>query len=126
MTRNTRQREAIRQAFATTSRPLSPHEVLAAAQARVPRLGIATVYRALRDLVAEHWLQPVELPGHATRYERAGKHHHHHFSCRACGRVFDVAGCPGNLQQLLPTGFELAEHDVLLHGRCADCVAAGV
>ena len=123
MERNTRQREAIRQVFDDTDRPLGPHEVLDAAQAYVPALGIATVYRNLKGLVEEGHLQLVELPGESPRYERTGKHHHHHFHCRHCGRVYEVHGCPGDLRHLLPPGFVLDEHEVVLYGRCAACLA---
>lgn len=122
MERNTRQRSAIRRAFETTDRPLSPAEVLEAAQDEVPGLGIATVYRAIRDLQAAGWLTPVEIPGEPARYERAHLGHHHHFHCRTCNRVFEVHGCPANLSRLAPSGFEVESHDVVLYGRCDRCV----
>ncbi|NUQ00161.1 MAG: transcriptional repressor [Armatimonadetes bacterium] len=124
MERKTRQRDAIRRAFGGTERPLSPQEVLDAAQEEVAGLSIATVYRTLKTLLDEAWLVLVELPGEPPRYERAGKHHHHHFRCRGCGRVYEIHGCPGNLASLLPAGFQLEQHDILLYGRCAECVAA--
>ncbi|MFM7507657.1 MAG: transcriptional repressor, partial [Rubrivivax sp.] len=51
MERNTRQRTAIRDALQRARRPLLPQEVLLAAQAQAPRLGLATVYRNLKTLV---------------------------------------------------------------------------
>ena len=73
MQRNTAQRRAIQAVFWSIERPLSPLEVLAAAQDELPGLGIATVYRSLKDLVEEQWLVVVELPGEAPRYERRTK-----------------------------------------------------
>ena len=124
MERKTRQRDAIRQAFEFTARPLGPFEVLAAARAQVTGLGIATVYRAINALVDEGWLVPVELPGEAPRYERAGAAHHHHFRCRQCTQVFEIEGCPGNFAALAPPGFQLEAHEIVLYGRCAACAAA--
>ena len=72
MQRDTRQRRAIRAVFQDSARPLSPEEVLQAAQAEAPTLGLATVYRNLKGLVEEGWLVPVALPGAAPRYEPAG------------------------------------------------------
>ena len=120
--RQTPQRTAIRDAIDRADRPLSPREVLDQAREAVPRIGIATVYRNLKDLVEEGWLVTVDLPGEPPRYERAGKAHHHHFRCRACERVFEVDGCcfigrDGNL----PSGFQLERHEVILHGLCASC-----
>jgi Fur family transcriptional regulator, ferric uptake regulator len=121
MDRNTRQRQAIRQIFEETDRPLGPQEVLQAAQAYIPGLGIATVYRTLKALLTEGWLVAVELPGEAQRYEIAGKDHHHHFRCRACDRVFEIEGCFTNLQRLAPRGFQLEKHEVVLYGMCDAC-----
>ncbi|MCE2901815.1 MAG: Fur family transcriptional regulator [Gemmatimonas sp.] len=123
MERNTRQRDAIRQVFEETPRPLGPHEVLEAGRGQVAKLGIATVYRTINSLVDSGWLVPVELPGEAPRYERAGSAHHHHFSCRACNRVFEIHGCPGDLRDLTPSGFRLESHEVVLYGLCALCAA---
>ena len=122
MERNTRQRNAIREAIASAERPLLPQEVLEHAQHAVPGLGIATVYRNLKDLVAEGALIQVELRGENPRFEVAGHHHHHHFQCRTCTRVFDVHACPGDLSYLAPAGFVLEDHDLTLYGRCQACV----
>lgn len=119
--KNTQQRQAIRAALQEADRPLSPNEVLEAAQTEAPTLGIATVYRNLRTLTEDGWLQPVGLPGGPDRYEIAGKDHHHHFHCRSCDRLFEVESCPGNLQRICPPGFALDDHEIILYGHCSDC-----
>lgn len=124
MERNTRQRGAIRRAFQRADRPLSTQEVLDQAREEVSGLGIATVYRNIRVLLDENWLTTVELPGEVARYEVNGKAHHHHFHCRDCDRVFEVPGCVGSMQSIVPTGFTLTAHDVVLYGACAECSAA--
>lgn len=124
MQRKTQQRAAIRRAFERADRPLSPQEVLASAQAEQPGLGIATVYRNVKALVERGWLRAVGLPGAPDRYEVAGKDHHHHFHCRACDGVFEVAACPGDLEALPPDGFEVESHEIILYGVCEACSAA--
>ena len=124
MERSTRQRAAIISAFEREDRPLSPAEILAGAQAEVPGLGTATVYRTLRALVADGVVVSVELPGEPPRYEPAGAKHHHHFRCRECDRVFEVPGCAKGIAALVPRGFELDGHELVLYGRCRGCRAA--
>ena len=76
MERASRQRDAIRQALEAAGRPLLPAEILAAAQGEVPALGMATVYRNLKQLAEAGEIQTVALPGEAPRFEVAGHHHH--------------------------------------------------
>jgi Fur family transcriptional regulator, ferric uptake regulator len=123
MQRNTRQRDAIRAALAEAGRPLSPQEILAAARDEQPGLGLATVYRTIRALVEVAAVREVALPGAASRYELAGKHHHHHFHCRSCDGVFEVEACPAGIKGLLPRGFRLERHEIVLYGVCKRCRA---
>ncbi|MBU3724224.1 MAG: transcriptional repressor [Burkholderiaceae bacterium] len=120
MTRATKQRNAIAQAITAAARPLLPQEILANAQQSVPNLNLATVYRNLNLLVDEKLVTQVHLPGQPTRFEVAG-HHHHHFHCRTCNRVFDIYACSSAISKLAPRDFLVEEHEVILYGRCPDC-----
>lgn len=121
MRRKTRQRQAIRKAFEDADRPLGPHEVLKEAQESAPALGIATVYRNVKAMVEDGSLRAVDLPGAPSRYEIAGKDHHHHFHCRGCDRVFEVEDCPEQIADLTPRGFLLESHEIILFGLCGGC-----
>ena len=121
MERTTRQRDAIRAAIQASSRPLLPQEVLDKVRAAVPSVGLATIYRNLKLLVAEGAVQVITLPGDSPRYETTESDHHHHFQCTTCQRVYDIPGCPGNLRRLAPRGFTVEHHDVTLYGRCSSC-----
>jgi Fur family transcriptional regulator, ferric uptake regulator len=123
MERDTRQRTAITNVVEASPRPLSALEVLAEAQAQVPGMGIATVYRNLKALTEAGRVVIVSIPGMNPRYEsvKAGHHHHHHFMCTACGKVFDLHGCPGALLDAAPKGFTVERHELTLYGRCNDC-----
>ena len=102
-------------------RPLSPQEVLDAARLAVPALGMATVYRNFKLLVAEGAVRDDHAAGRGSALRNAESAHHHHFQCTTCSRVYDVPGCPGNLRRLAPRGFRVDHHDVTLYGRCSDC-----
>lgn len=121
MQRDTAQRRAIRKVFSVQNRPLTPQEILDSAQQFVPQMGLATVYRTLKSLTESHDLSVVDVPGEPQRYELSGKGHHHHFSCRTCGRMFEMDGCPGDLQNLVPRGFVMEDHEVFIYGRCREC-----
>lgn len=120
-TRRTRQKDAIREAFLRADRPLSPEEVRAEARVEVPGLSLATVYRNIGALVDEHWLEALEFPGQSTRFEVAGKAHHHHFQCTACRKTFELAGCEIVPAPILPAGFKVTGHEFFLYGLCAGC-----
>lgn len=124
MLRHTQQRAAIRAALARAGRPLSPQEWLAEARREVPEIGQATIYRAIKTMVAEQLAVEVKVPGEPDRYEAAGKGHHHHFLCRTCNRLFEMEGCPGNLQKLAPSGYTVEGHELTLYGRCPTCQPA--
>ena len=62
MERDTKQRRAIREIFTRERRPLSTDEVLVAGRMLVPSLGIATVYRNIKSLSDEGWIDPVDFP----------------------------------------------------------------
>lgn len=124
MERSTRQRSAIRTVIDAAGRPLSPQEVLEAAQAEVPALSLATVYRNIKQLLDAGEISTVNLPGESPRYEASAHGHHHHFQCNQCQRVFDVHACPGNIASLAPTGFTVERHELTLYGSCPDCVTS--
>lgn len=124
MRRRTNQRAAIERVIADAGRPLKPAEILDRARSDVPTLNLATVYRTLSLLAETGEICPVELPGEPPRYEprEVADRHHHHFRCTRCDAVFDLEGCVSGLKALVPRGFEMTGHDILLHGMCKDCV----
>lgn len=121
--RHSGRRDAIRQVIAAAAGPLTVAEIHARAVVLQPALGIATVYRAVNDLLAEGQLHPVILTDGATRYESAHIGHHHHFRCTSCQYVFDLPGCqlPNLDGQHLPGGFQVAGHEVTFFGLCPSC-----
>lgn len=118
--RNTRQREVIREVFLHEKRPLSPAEVHALVQSEMPSVGIATIYRALKELVEGEWLVTLNVGG-STRYERSEMGHHHHFHCEECDKTFDIEGCVGDLSKMIPEAFKIMSHELTIIGMCRTC-----
>jgi len=121
MTYQTRQCQAIQRVLQDTDQPLELLEILHASQTYAPGLGLSTVYRALKALVAQGKLVPITLPGEPTRYEAVGRGHHHYFHCRVCQRFYAIVCQFANLQQIVPAGFRLEQHEVILYGLCGIC-----
>jgi len=92
-------------------------------------VGIASVYRALDQLVELELVQRVELGDGIARFEPAhvDGEHHHHLVCDGCGRVeqFSDARLESSLTRVAGShGYALGGHDGVLHGECPDCVGA--
>ena len=121
--RTTKQLIAIREAIEQAGRPLTIEEIHTEASKQVSTLGIRTVYRVVRRFQEDGEVANVPVPGGNDRYELASvaSVHHHHFHCTACDRFFDIHGCAGGLEALVPKGFKLQHHDLTLSGLCASC-----
>ena len=117
----TTQQTSIFRVLDTLGRPVTPQELLLAASVESPGLGLATVYRALKKLVETDKVRKIELAGVPPHYEVESGKHHHFFVCEDCQRIFNVDGCPGGFNKLLPEGFSMTSHEVILYGLCKNC-----
>ncbi len=122
--RRTQQREAIVGALARGDRALSAqelHERLRAAEAGV---GLATVYRNLGRLAEEGEIDAIRRPSGETAYRACASGHHHHLTCRTCGKVVELHDCTladWSRRIAAEYGFEQVEHQAELTGICTDC-----
>ena len=121
----TQQKLVLGTVFTHAKRPLTPVEICEEARKKIPSLGIATVYRAIKQFVDEGQVRAVEVPGAAPHYESTARHHHHFFVCRQCKRLFDLIGCVRGVKSLAPSGFRVKQHEIVLYGECASCVGGG-
>jgi Fur family transcriptional regulator, ferric uptake regulator len=86
----------------------------------------ASVYRILDELEELKLVARIDVGQGITRYEpiRPGGHHHHHMVCDDCGRIipFSDDGLERAIERLArQSTFVVTEHEIVLHGRCADC-----
>jgi Fur family ferric uptake transcriptional regulator len=117
----TQQKLALTGVIMRAERPLTPAEICRAGKKTIPALGIATVYRALKQLAGEGRVRLVEIPGTSPRYESTARRHHHYFFCPHCRRLYSLPGCVPGVRRLAPRGFAVEGHEIVLYGRCADC-----
>jgi len=106
----TQQKLTLTDLIRRADRPLTPAEICRAGRKAIPRLGIATVYRALRQLVADGRVRLVEIPGISPHYESTEGQHHHFFFCQHCRRLYNLLGCVHGVRRLAPRGFAVDGH----------------
>lgn len=91
------------------------------------KVGRATVYRVIDELVELGLLGRVELGDGIARFERVfpeGAHHHHHFVCSNCEKLvpFEDEELERVLRRVARReGLVMESHEVTLRGRCPDC-----
>ena len=118
--RVTPQRRAILGAFSGGSTEhLSAEEVHARALRDVPELGRGTVYATLAELNELGILGAVGAP-EPVRYE-TNVEPHHHFRCRLCMRLFDIAIAPPSTATLAKEGYSVERVVIGAEGICAEC-----
>ena len=92
--------------------------------ATAPRIGLATVYRALGAMHRAGSITPVGDRNGSTLYARCDRSdHHHHLVCTSCGRVVGVE-CPlghASLESASAAGHLVVRHEITLYGLCAEC-----
>jgi Fur family ferric uptake transcriptional regulator len=104
---------------------LSAVEIEQALKDRGSGIGRASVYRILEQLEALRLLQRVSVGHGLARFEPVREEgHHHHMVCDRCGDVFPFEDpeLERSIRRLSDrVSFSVEEHEVVLHGACADC-----
>ncbi len=120
-------RRVLVETLASSPRPLTMPEILAAA----PELPQSSAYRNVTTLIEAGVVRRVTGTDEHGRYELAEEisGHHHHLVCAACGRVEDVSPSPrleralGDAARIVADeqGYQVIEHRVDLLGLCPSC-----
>jgi Fur family transcriptional regulator, ferric uptake regulator len=121
-------RAAVIEALGAQTCCLSVPEIHDLVRKRRPRVGIASVYRALETLTELGLVHRLELGSGGAHYEPAepSGDHHHHLVCGDCGKV--EAFSDDRLEHVIgnvskTAAFRIDEHDVVLRGQCESCVS---
>ncbi|MBI4350163.1 MAG: transcriptional repressor [Elusimicrobia bacterium] len=128
-TRRGARREAVLDVLTSGPGHLSAEEIYRAARKRVPKIGIATVYRALRCLCSCGKAAEFIPADGVARYEPAGSRaHHDHLICTSCGSFLEAVDPEiERLQGRLAArhGFRISSHKLEIYGLCAGCAGTG-
>jgi Fur family ferric uptake transcriptional regulator len=120
----TAQRRLIARILFSATSHMAAGELHERAHAVEPRIGLATVYRAL-DLFTRKGLIAARDFGEGwRRYEESGDGHHDHLICMRCGKVveFDVPEIEALQERVArDNGFTPVGHRMDLFGRCKAC-----
>lgn len=105
---------------------LSALEIEDLLRSRERRVSRASIYRILEELDGLGAVQRVDIGQGLVRYEAVGEDrtHHHHLVCDRCGTLqpFSDPELERTIQRVsrrLPA--TVSDHEVVLHGACADC-----
>ena len=118
---NTQQREVILSVLKEAGRPITREEVLSLGRQQIPRLGSATVNRAIREMTERFQVIGVDFPGQPRRYELPAEQEHPHFICRNCNKVFDLPVAMQLPEVHAPKGFVVTGGEVVYSGSCPEC-----
>jgi Fe2+ or Zn2+ uptake regulation protein len=120
--RLTPQRFAVLEYLTRTAGHPTADQIAAEINRRFPRASRATVYNALKALRDAGLVREVATEEALTRYE-SNVEPHHHFVCRACGKIEDVPPgafvAPARVE--LEGGQEVETVEVMLRGLCGAC-----
>ena len=122
--RLTSQRRVVEEALRASGRAVSAADLYQALRPRNPRLGRATVFRALDVLVDGGRARRFEGEGHVYLYTACDESHHHHLVCRRCGRTTDIE--EREIETLVRSvrrrhGFAVDDSALDFYGVCAAC-----
>ena len=123
--RGTRQAEALSAALDSLSGFCSAQQIHAELRRHGKSIGLTTVYRHLQVLSEDGRVDTIRDAGGETLYRRCrSSAHHHHLTCRACGRSVEVEGRAVERwaeQVAAEAGFAEVNHTVELFGVCPGC-----
>jgi len=122
--RGTRQASAVITALAGLPGFCSAQEIHAELRRRGETVGLTTVYRHLQVLSEQGTVDTIRDPSGETLYRQCGSTvHHHHLTCRVCGRSVEVEGRVVEQwaeKVAAEAGFTSVDHTVELFGLCPD------
>ena len=122
--RSTRQKRALAGVLEESDTFRSAQEIFTVLRSRGENIGLTTVYNQLRGLSESGLVDVLRADDGELLYRRCSTAHHHHLTCRDCGRSVEVEG--PEVERWADTvgaahGFVGVTHTVEVFGTCAAC-----
>ncbi|MGD0381178.1 MAG: transcriptional repressor [Acidimicrobiales bacterium] len=122
--RHTRQRRAVLAALGQSGSFRSAQVIHASIRQTGEKIGLATVYRALKMLSDAGDIDVVRDDAGEQLYRRCGTSHHHHLVCVSCGTAVEVESAPMERWAVKvgeAHGFSDVWHSLEVFGTCTRC-----
>jgi Fur family ferric uptake transcriptional regulator len=119
----TEKQEKLLAVLAESDLELSGQDLHAKLRLSAQPMGLATVYRHLRQLQQRGLVRCRHLPSGEALYAPTDRDEHH-LTCIDCGRSVTLQSCPMHGQQPDPDqlqGFQLLFHTLEFFGLCSSC-----
>jgi len=117
----TKQRKLVYNIMSESDGHMTAEEVYNTAKARMPKVGLATVYRNLNKLVEDGMLSKIDLGNGSVTYDITTVLHAH-LVCSKCGHVSDVPLNSKIFQKTMDAKkFQATEYTMVVKGICSDC-----
>jgi len=122
---HSKRRELVLDVFLATEKHPTIDDLYDLARKKDPRIGLATVYRAMKVICDSGLARETDFGDGVRRFEHDYRHQHHdHLVCVQCGRVIEVVSTKiEDLQDKLAAehDFTPTTHKMQIFGTCRKC-----
>lgn len=124
--RQTRQKQEVRAALLDSDDFVSAQDLYAQLRASGSRIGLATVYRNLNEMVHNDEADTFHAAGGEQRFRSCSRDHHHHLICTECGKATEIQAPLEDWVESVADqhGYTRVHHVVDLFGVCRDCATS--
>ena len=122
--RNTWQKDAVKHALGEAIGFVSAQQLHQVLRNHGSTIGLATVYRALTDLIALGDADSLQSGDGEVLYRACTNAHHHHLICRSCGLTVEIEADRVEKwadEVAAEHGFRNPSHTIDIFGLCAAC-----
>ena len=119
----TRQRELVLDIVRSSSDHPTAQQVYERARARMPKIGLGTVYRNLNRLELDGRIRRIPMADASDRFDKTLVPHEH-MTCIGCNRFFDFSTEPLALEALQSQSeYEIVDYHLTISCMCPECRA---